>query len=293
MENANTNILERKTGIVALVGRSNVGKSTLLNALVGTKLAITSPKPQTTRQPVHGILTEPRGQIVFVDTPGLFLDARDTLSKQLAQAVHESVRDVDAIVYVADPTRPIGTEERALLALVRNVTVPKILVLNKSDITREPQKQAYRELGSEFTSVLEISTKEHDQLRELVDVLFTHLPVGPFLYPEGQLTNMPTEIWLAELIREKLFLRLRQEVPYSIHVVVDEVDRRENGTMYIRARILTAAERYQRMIIGRGGHGVKEIGQSARRELEAVMQCPIYLDLEVETDPHWISWVTG
>jgi GTP-binding protein Era len=123
----------------------------------------------------------------------------------------------------------------------------------------------------------------------LKEAIFEYLPEGKPYYPEGQLTNMPNEEWIAELIREKLFLRLRQEVPYSVHVVVDEVARRENSVLYIAARILTSSERYQRMIIGSRGHGVKEIGQAARHELEAVMDAPVYLDLQVEVDPHWVA----
>jgi GTP-binding protein Era len=126
----------------------------------------------------------------------------------------------------------------------------------------------------------------------LKEAIFEYLPEGEPYYPEGQLTNIPTEEWVAELIREKLFLRLRQEVPYSVHVIVDELTRRENNVLYIAARILTSSERYQRIIIGQGGRGIKEIGQAARRELETVMNAPVYLDLKVEVNPHWVTSLT-
>ncbi len=276
-----------KAGFAVLVGRSNVGKSTLLNALVGSKIAITSPKAQTTRKPVHGILTDEQGQIVFVDTPGVFKDARDHLSKRLLAYIKEAVRDIDVIVYVVDPTRAIGTEEKFALSLIDVLAQPKILVINKIDVRDAPYLEDFRALADRFQEVVELSAKNGTHVGTLKQLIFKYLPESELLYPAGQLSNMANEEWIAELIREKLFLRLRQEVPYSLHVVVDDMDRRENGVLYIAARILTSSERYKRMVIGAGGRGIKEIGQSSRRELEAVMNTPIYLDLTVDVDPHW------
>jgi GTP-binding protein Era len=281
----------KKSGFAVMVGRSNVGKSTLLNALVGSKIAITSPKPQTTRLPVQGILTRPEGQVVFVDTPGIFQDARDALSKRLTQAAKESLRDIDVVVHVVDPTRSIGDEERAVGRLVAASSKPKLLVINKTDLRERerPFTDHYRDLAPGYDAAFEVSARTGKDLDRLADAIFERLPEGEPHYPEGQLTNMPNEAWLAELIREKLFLRLREEVPYSTHVEVEEVERRADGTLYVKATIFTNEERYKRMIIGRGGQGIKEIGQSARRELQTVTNGPVYLDLTVETDPHWME----
>jgi len=284
---------KKKSGFAVLVGRSNVGKSTLLNALVGSKIAITTPKPQTTRKPVQGILSAPEGQVVFVDTPGVFRDTKDQLSKILLKFVKNSLRDIDVIVYVTDPTRAIGTEEKFALSLLDNLEQPKILVINKTDLMDIPYLESMRALADRFDKVIELSALYGKNINILREAIFEYLPVGEAYYPEGQLTNMPNEEWLAELIREKLFLRLREEVPYSVHVVVDEVTRRENGVVYIAARVLTSSERYKRMIIGAKGQGIKEIGQSTRRELQTVMNTTIFLDLNVETDPHWIEQLNG
>jgi len=291
-----SSILPKKTnnkaGFAVLIGRSNVGKSTLLNYLVGSKIAITTPKPQTTRKPVQGILTTPEGQVVFVDTPGIFKDNKDSLSKLLLKMVKNSLRDIDVVVYVVDPTRAIGSEEKYALSLLEKLTVPKILVVNKSDLRNRPYLENMLALSENFDKTFEISALTGSNINLLKEAIFEYLPKGESYYPDGQLTNMPNEEWLSELIREKLFLRLRQEVPYSVHVVIDEVTRRENGVMYIAARVLTSSDRYQRMIIGTQGHGVKEIGQSVRRELQTVMGVPIYIDLEVEVDTRWIQRLT-
>ncbi len=278
-----------KSGFAVLVGRSNVGKSTLLNTLVGTKVAITTPKPQTTRLPVQGILTRPDGQVVFVDTPGLMKKAKDELTRKLSQSIKDSLKDVDAIIYVADPTRSIGDEEKSVLALIRDIQKTKILVINKADLADRPFAEHYRDLAPEFTAVVDVSALTGSQVNVLADMIFAAMPEGEPFYPLHQLTNMPSEMWLAELIREKLFLRLRQEVPYTTHVEVEEMESREDGMLYAKATIYTNEERYKRMIIGRGGQGIKEIGQSTRNELEAVMQRKIYLDLTVEVDPHWVE----
>ncbi|HBK33719.1 TPA: GTPase Era [Candidatus Uhrbacteria bacterium] len=277
----------KKSGFVVMVGRSNVGKSTLLNALVGSKIAITSPKAQTTRVPIHGIVSREEGQIVFVDTPGVFTHMHDSLSKRLTHSVSESLQDIDMVLYVVDPTREIGDEEKAVLRLLDHVTCPKILVVNKIDIYRKPFYDFFMDLKDKFTDVIEISAKQGTHIQSLIEMIYTYLPESEELfYPEGQLTNISNERWLAELIREKLFLRLRQEVPYSVHVEVETVEEREK-VLYIKATIYTTDDRYQGMIIGKGGRGIREIGQSTRKELEAVMDRQIYLDLNVEVNPHW------
>ena len=260
-----------------------------MNTIIGSKIAITTPKPQTTRLPIQGILNRPEGQMVFVDTPGVLKGARDMLSKRLAESVKASLKDVDVICYVVDPTREIGQEEREVMRLIQGIDRPKVLIINKIDLQKKPFLDFYRDLADEFDHTIEVSALRGTHVNTLIDDLYERLPEGEPYYPAGQLTNMPNQFWLAELIREKLYLRLRQEVPYTTHVEVEEVERRENDMLYIRGTIFTTQDRYKRMIIGQGGRGIREIGQSTRKELEAVMQTKVYLDLTVEVDAHWMQ----
>jgi GTP-binding protein Era len=276
-----------KSGFAVLVGRSNVGKSSLLNALVGSKIAITTPKPQTTRQTIQGIVHDDRGQIVFVDTPGIFHKAKDVLTKKLNQRVKEAVKEIDVLIYVVDPTRPIGPEERELLGMIDIIQKPKLMVINKTDIKYLPYIEEYRVLKRNFVQTIELSAKEGKNIKGLINEIFELLPEGVEYYPKHQLTNIENKEWFAELIREKLFIQLHQELPYSIHVVVDKLEEKEDNMIYIKARIITDRDRHKGMVVGKGGQMVKSIGQSARRELEAVTGKKIYLDLEVEVQEHW------
>lgn len=278
-----------KSGFVVMIGRSNVGKSTLINSIVGSKIAITTPKPQTTRLPIQGIVTRDKGQMVFVDTPGILKGAKDMLSKRLADSVRASLEDVDVIAYIVDPTREIGQEEREVMRMIESIDKPKVLVINKIDLEHKPFIDFYRDLSENYTATIEVSALKGTHVHTLIDTFYEFLPEGVYYYPEHQLTNMPNKTWLAELIREKLFLRLRQELPYTTHVEVTEVEERENGMMYVAGTIFTTEERYKSMIIGKGGRGIREIGQSTRKELEAVMGTKVFLDLTVEVDAYWMN----
>lgn len=271
-----------------LAGRSNVGKSTLLNTLVGSKVAIMSPKPQTTRHPVRGVLHDERGQIVFVDTPGLFLGKKDAVSKRLNELVKESLEGIDAIVYVVDPTRAPGNEEERMQAILKATDIPIILAVNKKDLPKKqkPYLDEARAIDVGQVGSAEVSAKTHANLNLVVDKLFEILPEGEPFYPDLQITDMKHKEWLEELIREKCFIALNQELPYSIKVVVDEIEK-ENGRNTIEATIYTTEERYKGMIIGKGGRMLKEIGIAARKELEAVTGDRMYLDLRVKVDPKW------
>ncbi len=276
----------KKSGLVVLVGRSNVGKSTLMNSLVGTKIAITSPKPQTTRHVIQGVVHDARGQIVFADTPGIFKHVPDRLTAKLNEKARDALAGIDAVLYVVDPTRHVGDEEEAVHRMVKHVTVPKILVINKSDQDR-PYIDEYLAWRDEFTAVVDVSALNVRGLKALLDAIFAVLPEGVPLYPDDQITNVENKFWLEELIREKVFMGLHDEVPYSATVQVDEVARREDGTVYIKASVLTTAPRYKKMIIGHGASKIRGIGRAARREIELVTGDKVYLDLDVQVDERW------
>lgn len=279
-----------KSGIVTLVGRSNVGKSTLLNTLVGAKLAIVTHLPQTTRHIIHGALNRPEGQAIFVDTPGIFKEIRTPLSGRLTGKVEEAIRGIDLIIYIVDPTKSIGTEERFILALLRKSPVSKILVINKSDLNAKEKNylKDYHALAEEFADTFELSALMDRHVEPLRRKVFELLPEGEPLYPEDQMTNIDSKFWVAEIIREKIFLALRKEVPYTTHVEVTNIDEQPDITV-IEATIFTNDSRYKKMIIGLNGRALKEIGTSARKELEVALNKKIFLDLNVETDKHWMK----
>ncbi len=281
--------MNMKSGFVTIIGRSNVGKSTLLNTLVGTKVAITTPKPQTTRKPVQGVLNDERGQIVFVDTPGVMQKARDPLTQALTAFVSQSLEDIDAVLYVADPTRSIGSEEKQALRFLQSVTVPKALLLNKNDERSfETYRLQYEALADHFDSVFPISAMTGSNLNLVKDWIFEHLPEAEAFYPDATISNLSNEERLAELIREKLFLRLKQELPYSVHVFVSEIKDSDHELAF-QATILTTEDRYKGMIIGKGGSGLKEIRNSVERELKAITQKNIRMRMHVDVDPRWID----
>ncbi|MCK9360984.1 GTPase Era [Patescibacteria group bacterium] len=278
-----------KSGFVVLAGRSNVGKSSLLNALVGTKVAIVTPKPQTTRRPVRGILHDKRGQIVFVDTPGVFLGKKDALSQKLNALVREQLEGIDLVVYVMDPTREAGAEEEDIRKLLRKLSVPIIAAINKSDLP-ENEKPALDEMRNTDVgqrTTLEISAMKRSDLNRLVDTMFALLPEGEAFYPDQQLTDVTHKDWLAETIREKCFLRLEKELPYSIMVEVTEAETPAPGKRHIEAVVWTTDDRYKKMVIGSKGSMIKQIGMDARKEIEAATGDQVYLKLEVKTDPKW------
>lgn len=279
-----------KSGFATIIGRSNVGKSTLINNLVGQKIAITTWKPQTTRKPVQGILTTDEGQIVFVDTPGIMQKARDPLTQALLRFVKTSLKDIEVILYVVDPTRPIGNEEKQVMQLMQDIQVPKLLVINKIDDKKAREYiDMYRDLEDKFDGMVEVSAMKGSNVNRIVEWVMDKMPEGEMMYPVHQKSSQPVEELVAEIVREKLFLRLRKEIPYSVHVEVEEIERRKNGTMYIKAKVSTLSERYKKMIIGKGGVGIKEIGLSSRKELEAMTNEKIFLDLHVETDTRWVE----
>lgn len=288
-----------KSGFAIIIGRSNVGKSTLLNRLIGTKLSIVTNVPQTTRKNIHGILNTEEGQVVFIDTPGVLKGGHGGLSGQMIDQVKETLHGIDTIIYVVDPSRSIGSEERYTLSLIRGAEVTKILVINKIDLKDKPYIEDYRAIGAEeFTSVIELSAGEGTHIKSLVNAVMEAMPEGEPVYPMNQRTNLTKEEWVAEIIREKALNEARAEVPYAMHVVVDSIvekdadpSRGKPHMFVVSARILVNADRYKKMLIGTGGRIIKEIGSVARKELEGILDSKVFLDLEVETDEKWLRLI--
>lgn len=282
----------KKQGTVLLIGRPNVGKSTFLNNLLGTKVAITSPKPQTTRFPIHTEYIDDRGRIIFIDTPGIFGKAPDQMSSKINQSTKDSISDnVDVVIYMVDHTRRRDMEEAKVLGIVRKINKPKILVINKIDDQERTYLPQYEFLKDEIKDFFEISSIKRKHLKPLLDKIFELLPetkekivTGDNVYP---LLNVDSKTFIAELIREKVFIMMGEEIPYTSTAIVDEITERTPNLTYIKARILTTDDRYKAMIIGKAGRKIKEIGAYARKEIELAISKRIYLDLKVETDPHW------
>lgn len=283
----------KKSGIVALVGRPNTGKSTLLNNILGTKVSITSPKPQTTRFPIQAVLNEERGQIIFTDTPGIFEKSVGAVVGLTNKMAYSSLgEELDLILYLVDKTRPKGKEENKVLGIIRKIDKPKILVINKIDI-KEPDFSAdFEFLKDEFPNFIEISALRNINLKPLLDKIFDQLQEKDPIVPvnlETIILNMDGKKFVEEIIREKVFLNTRDEVPYSVGTQVSQLTERSNGTLYVKASILVSDKRYKGMIIGRGGRNIKEIGQAVRKELEISTGKKVFVELTVEADKHWID----
>lgn len=283
-----------KSGTILLIGRPNVGKSTFVNNIIGTKVSITSPKPQTTRFPIQGVYQDERGELVFVDTPGIFDKVHDSLAKKINRETLKTLgTGFDLALYMVDHTRRRDMEEAKVLGLVRQITKPVILVINKIDYKDSSYIAQYRFLQDEFSMVYEISALKGKHIKPLLDKIFELLPErtdesesmhGRLIHP---ILNINSRLFISELIREKVFLMTGDEIPYTTTVVVDEITSRNKDITYIKARILTTDIRYRKMLIGAGARKVKEIGAYARKEIELATKQKIYLDLTVEVDKHW------
>ena len=278
-----------RSGIVAVVGRPNVGKSTLVNALVGHKVAIVSDKPQTTRRDIRGILTTETYQVVFTDTPG-FHKPRTLLGSRLNELVGDATAGADAVVQVVDARAGVGRGD----AFVHERRVapspcPRICAVNKIDLLRKreevPQLQAAADLGA-FDEVVPVSAATGRGVPLLLDVLVGLLPEGPPLYPPEEVSDQSLEVRLAETIREKALAVTREEVPHSIAVIVEEVER-EEGLMRIRGTIVVERDSQKGIVIGKGGSVLKAIGSRARAELEGTLGTRVFLDLHVKVLKEW------
>jgi GTP-binding protein Era len=281
---------EHRSGFVAIIGRPSVGKSTLLNAYIGQKVAIVSKKPQTTRNRIMGILTRPDAQIVFLDTPGLHKPAHQ-LGKYMVQAAQEAVPDADLVVFVVDASVP-PTVEDSLVAgfLAQTCTCPVILVLNKMDLLAADRVQshteAYLALGR-FDDWMMTGAVRGLNLDKLLEMMLTRLPLGPRYFPEGQVTDLTERFVVSELVREQVLRFLRQEVPHAVAVVVDEFKQRRPGLIDITATIYVEKDSQKGIVIGTQGKMLKQIGSSARQEIERMLESQVHLQLWVKVRPKW------
>jgi GTP-binding protein Era len=276
-----------KRGFVALVGRPNAGKSTLLNRLVGEKLAIVSDKPQTTRNRIVGVRRYPEGEVVFIDTPGIHRPLH-RLNVRMVDAALESLRDADVVVAVVDAAEPPGAGDRFLMDTVRKLRVPRVLALNKADLVAKPvllpRMAAYHESPG-FADIVPVSALTGDNVDRLEQVLLSHLPEGEPIYPEDYLTDQPERFFVAELVREQVLLQTRDELPFSTAVVVDKFE--EGPILRLYCTILVERDSQKPILIGKGGAAIKSIGSAARAELERFFRTRVYLDLHVKVRERW------
>jgi GTP-binding protein Era len=280
-----------KSGLVALVGRPNVGKSTLLNALLGQKLAIVSDKPQTTRSAVRGVLHRPEGQIVLVDTPGLH-KPRTLLGQRLNDLVRGTLAEVDLVLQLVDAAAGVGAGDRFLAAELGKVATPKLGVVNKMDAASRAKMAAALQATAEladFAEVVPVSARDGTQLDLLVELILGHLPEGRPLYPEGHTSDEPEQHLVAELIREKALAVVRDELPHSVAVLVEEMgpDPEREDLLVIRAFLFVERASQKPIVVGKGGSVLRDIGTRARAELEALFGTQVYLDLRVKVAKEW------
>ena len=280
--------MKKKAGFVSIVGKPNVGKSTLLNRLVGCKLAAVSPKPQTTRQTVRGILTESRGQIVFLDTPGIH-QAKDRLGERMANEVKKTFEGTDLIYWMVFPGLP-GAEERRIAEELKKQAIPTLLLVNKVDIVEKPSLlpvlNAYQQLAA-FETLFPISAMRGENIRELLDRTFEFLPENEAFFPDDQVSNQSERFIASEMIREKIFRLTGEEIPYATAVEINEFKERNAKLIAIQATIYVEKKSQRGILIGEKGAMIKQIGLSARRDLERFLNKKVFLELWVKDHKDW------
>jgi GTPase len=285
--------ISTRAGFVGLAGRPNVGKSTLVNAIVGAKVAIVSDRPQTTRRAIRGIATErPAGwQMVLVDLPGV-QRPRDALTERMQRRVERELDDADAALLVVDGHLGVGPGDRfiakALLGAKHGTAV--VCAVNKCDRLRSPQTAAALAAAAELDAVDEVfpvSARTGAGLEPLIARLASLLPIGPFLYPPEHQSDLPSEVHLAELVREQVLRRTREEIPHAVEVQVDEIQVRDDGLVEVHAQVWVETQSQKGILVGKGGRMVREIGTAARKELERDLHAHVFLDLQVKVREHW------
>jgi len=283
------NLKITRSGFVGIIGLPNVGKSTLLNQLLGTKVSIVSSKPQTTRFNIRGVLTKDNYQVIFVDTPGIH-DAKDLFNQMMVKEALNTLEEVDIILWVMDVTHRIPEEEK-ILDLIKKAGKPAILALNKIDLIKKQELLPIIDYFSklhDFHAIVPVSALKNDGLDRLLDEIIKILPEGPFYYEPDRVTDLPLSLLIAEIIREKVFMLTYQEIPYSTAVKVEEIrEEPEKNLLYIQATIFIERDSQKGIIIGKGGRMLKKIGTLAREELEFLLGKKIYLDLWVKALKDW------
>ena len=279
-----------KSGFAALIGRPNVGKSTLMNHLIGQKIAITSEKAQTTRSQIRTVYTDERGQIVFADTPGL-TRAKNKLGRFMVDVAEKTIADADVILWIVEAGAYLGASEQEILERLRKVNKPLVLVVNKVDKVQDKKAlaqsiEAY-EKAVRPSDLIAVSALKHQNMEILLETLFRYLPEGPLFYDEDTVTEEPMRDIAAELIREQALRLLRDEVPHGIAVTVERMHEREDGTFDIDAEIICERESHKGMVIGKGGQMLKRIGTGARKTIEEMCGAPVNLKLWVKVRKEW------
>ena len=279
-----------KSGFVALVGRPNVGKSTLMNHLIGQKIAITSEKPQTTRNRIQTVYTDKRGQIIFLDTPGIH-KAKNKLGQYMVNVAEGTLNEVDVIMWLVEPTTYIGAGEQHIAELLSKVKTPVILAINKIDTVKDEEIIAkaidtYKNVCP-FAEIVPVSALRNQNTDKMTELLFQYLPYGPQYYDEDTVTDQPMRQIAAELIREKALRLLQDEIPHGIAVTIEQMKERDNGIFDIEATIVCERASHKGIIIGKGGAMLKRIGSQARREIENLMGAKVNLQLWVKVRKEW------
>lgn len=281
-----------KSGFVTLIGRPNVGKSTLMNRMIGQKIAITSNKPQTTRNRIQTVHTDERGQIVFVDTPGIH-KAKNKLGEYMVGAAEKTIGEVDVVCWLVEPTTYIGAGEQHIIERLKKVKAPIILVINKVDTIKKeeilPVIDCYRK-ELDFQEIIPVSARSGANVDELIDTIYKYLPYGPMFYDEDTITDQPMRQIVAELIREKALHALNEEIPHGIAVVIDSMKERKSQKGIItdiQATIICERDSQKGIIIGKGGEMLKKIGANARYEIEKQLDTKVNLQLWVKVKKEW------
>lgn len=277
-----------KSGFATLIGRPNVGKSTLMNYLIGQKVAITSNKPQTTRNRIQTVLTRPEGQIVFVDTPGIH-KAKNKLGEYMVNIARHSLDGVDAALWLVEPSTFIGAGERHIMEQLKKITTPVVLVINKIDMVKKEEVltciNAYRK-EYDFAEIVPVSARSGENTEELIRVILQYLPYGPQFYDEDTITDQPERQIVAELIREKALHCLEDEIPHGIAVAIDRM-KMQKKVMHIDATVICERDSHKGIIIGKQGAMLKKIGSTARFEIEKMLGCRANLKLWVKVQKNW------
>lgn len=277
-----------KSGFVTLIGRPNVGKSTLMNHLIGQKIAITSNKPQTTRNRIQTVLTMEEGQIVFVDTPGIH-KAKNKLGEYMVNIAERTLNEVDVVLWLVEPSTFIGAGEQHIAKQLKKVSTPVILVINKTDSVKKEEVvsaiTAYKDIY-DFAEIVPVSARNGDNTQELVGAVMKYLPYGPQFYDEDTVTDQPERQIVAELIREKALHALNEEIPHGIAVAIDQM-KKKNKVMHIDATIICERDSHKGIIIGKQGNMLKKIGSTARYEIEKMLDIKVNLKLWVKVKKDW------